>query len=525
MAQFPPNALASFTGIYTIEKIFAVLNALLQARKLIAGNYDPLKTGIAAGTGYTVVSSSQAAELFGFGSQLHRMMIYHEKGAGGQIPVTAFALPAASGGAAATKTVTFATDATSAGTYIFRCGSYLVEDVIQIGVANGATANDIAALLNTAVNANPNLPFTSSVALGVVTLTAKTVDLTGDDLLVTNNQKTEEAELLPDAMTVTIANGVTGAGASSLTELWDYVAAESTPWNTTIIHPYISTLSLDSASVAIGNPNDQSGQYDSRDYRPASVFSTDRVAGEAGLSAALALGNSKDLDCANIRLEAPDYPELGFEIASYTSAVIEVGSMFNSSRAYTHLTLPELYGPLDPTEDWTTYKAGGKAYDNRDLAVNAGLTVIQHIDGVSRIGDVTGFWKPQDNQNAPFKLQVNRWKAWNIQNAYNIYVNGTENKGRAIVFNVAATNQSANAIDADILKAGLALVSSLLGQNAWLYDADFTIKNTQVIPSTVNPDRFDFVLPVVLSGNNRINIGEVQIDRDPNVITLTIAQA
>lgn len=524
MASFPGNALASFNGMFTIEKIFAVLNALLQARKLIAGNYDPLKTGIVAGTAYTLISSNQAAELFGFGSQLHRMMIYQEKGAGGQIPVTAFALPA-SGGAAATKTVTFATNASSAGTYIFRAGSYLIEDLVSINVANGDTPTIIAALLNTAINANENLPFTSGVALGVVTLTAKTVDITSESLLVTNNQKTEEVELLPDDMTVSIADAVSGTGESSLSELWDYVAAESTPWNTSIVHPYISTGSLDSASLAIGQPNDQSGQYDARDYRPASVFSTDRTPGNAGLVTALALADGRKLDAGNIRLETPDYPELGFEIAVYVSAKIEIASMVNSSRAYTPVLLPDLYGPLDPTEDWTTFKLGGKAYDNRDLAVKAGLTVITHVDGVSQLGDVSGFWKPESNQNAPFKFQVNRWKAWNIQNIYNIYVNGTENKGRAIVFNVAATDQAAGAIDSDLLTSGVALVSSLIGRKAWIFDADFTIRNTQVIPSSSNPDRFDFKIPVVVSGNYRIGVGEIAIDRDPSVITLTIVQS
>ena len=525
MATFPSNARASFTGMFTIEKIFTVLNAFLQARKLMAGNYDPAKTGIVPSTGYTVTSASGAAKLFGYGSQLHRMMIYHEKGAGGQIPVTLFALPAAVGGAAATKTVTFATAATSSGTYIFRCGSYLSDDIISIGVSVGDDPADIAALLNIAINNKPNLPLTSTVTDEVVTLTAKTLDVTSEDLLVTNNIGTDEYKTLPGSMTVTIADGVSGAGKSDLSTLWDYVAAESTAWNTSIVHPYTDTLELDSASNAIGQPTAQTGQYDSRDYRPASVYSVDTTGGESGLTAALALGDGRDEDCANIRIEAPDYPELGYEIACYLSGAVEASSMDESARAYTPLKLPELFGPLDSTEDWTNYKEGGKAYDNRDLAVKAGLSLIQYKDGVANVGDVTGFWKPEDNQNAPFKYQVNRWKAWSIQNLYNIYVNGDENKGRAIVNSVAATDQSSGAIDEDILKAGLAQVTSNLGKNAWIYDADFTIRNTQVNPSSVNPDRFDFILPVILSGNNRINIGEIQIDRDPTVVNLTISQS
>lgn len=523
MAQFPNNALASFYGILTIEKVFQVLNAFLQARKIIAGGYDPLKTSIAPNTPYTVTSASGAAKLFGYGSQLHRMMLYHEKGAGGQIPVTAFPLATAIGGAAQEQTITFTTNATSSGSYIFRVGSYLVEDVIQIGVSAGNTPDEIAALLNTAINSNPNLPFTSTVALGVVTCVAKTEDITSDKLLITANQK--EADLLPDAMEVNIVKSSAGTGKSDLAGFYSYVSAESSPWNTTFIVPYADEITLDGISNTIGQPNDQSGLYDPRDYRPASCYTVDTAPGEAGLAAAITLADGRELDCANIRIEAPDYPELGYEIASYFTGRMEASAMAQSSRAYTHLSLTELYGPLDITNDWTSYKENGKSYDNRDLARQAGLTVITFLDNVSKIGDVAGFWSPDDNNNKPFTMQVNRWKSWSIQNLYDLYVNGDEQKGRAIVTNAGATLQSENAIDEDILKAGLDQVSSLLGTNAWLYDAAFTIRNTEVIPSDSNPDRFDFKLPCVLSGNNRINLGEVGIDNNPNVVTLTIVQS
>lgn len=516
MASLPNNALASIYTAFTIEAIFGVLKAFLQADKLLAGGYDPLKTEIVPGQAYTVVSAKQAATLFGFGSQLHRMVIYQILGAGGQIPITCFPLDAASGGATETKTITFATNATSTGSYIFRVGSYLVSDVIQIGVSSGDTPDAIAALLNDAINANANLPFKSTVLAGVVTIVSKTADLTASELSVTVNQK--EAALLPEDMTVVILSTVSGAGTSSLTILWNYIMAETTPWHTSIIHPYTAELALDSGAVAIGNPNDQSGQYDPRDYRPASIYTCDTTKGEAGLTAALDLADGRENDCGNVRLEAPDYPEVGFEIATYVSAKMEVGSMFESARAYTHIALSELYGPLDPQEDWTSYKEGGKAYDNRDLAVKAGLTPIFN----KKIGDMTSFWQPESNQNAPFKFQVNRWKAWNIQNLYAIYINGDENSGRAIVNSVAATKQSANAIDASVLIAGLAIVTSQLEKEAWIYQALFTLNNTQVIPSDTNPDRFDFKLPVILSGNNRINVGGIEIDRDQTAVDIVL---
>lgn len=520
MASFPSTALASFKGAFTIEKIFSVLSALLQARKVLAGGYDPLKTGIVDGQDYTLISAAQAAELFGFGSQLHRMAIYHFKKS--SVPTVAIALPAAAGGAAGEKTITFATTATSAGTYVFRIGSYLTEDLITIAVANGAVVEDIADLLVTAITEKPNLPYTATNLVGVVTIVAKTLDITSESLSVTNNQKTDEADLIPGGMTVIIADSVVGVGASVVTSLWTFIANENTPWNTSIVQPYIDTAALDAASVAIGNPNDQTGQYDPRDYRPASVYTTDRTPDTAGLTAAIALGDLRKNDAANVRLEAPDYPELGYEIAAYVSAAIETASMNKSSNAYTRLSLEDLYGPLDPLLDWTTFKSGGKAYDNRDLAVKSGLTPIIFKDNLAKPGDVTGFWRPEDNKNAPFAKQVNRWKAWNIQNAFNIYLNGDDNKDRPIVNSVAAVKQSENPIDEDTLAAGLALVTGVAENTAWIFEAAFTIRNTAITPSSSNPDRFDIIIPVVLSGNNRINLGEIQIDTDPSVVSLTL---
>lgn len=522
MASFPQNARASFKGAFTVETIFSVLAALLQARKIIAGGYDPLKTEIVDGQAYTILSANQAGELFGFGSQLHRMAIYHFLITGGQIPTTAIALPAAVGGTAGEKTITFATDVTTAGTYVFRVGSYLTDDLITISASAGDTPDEVAALLNSAINALPNLPFTSAVALGVVTVTAKTADITSDSLSVTVNVAGTEADDAPGAMTVAIVDSVAGVGKSVITSLWTYLAAETTPWMTSIVHPYTDTAELDSGSAAIGNPNDQTGLYDPRDYRPGSVYSCDTAPGEAGLAAAIVVADARPLDAANIRLEAPDYPELGYEIACYVSGAIELASMSRTASAYTRLNLPALFGPLDPAEDWTTFLSGGKAYNNRDTAVKAGLTPIIYLDGIAKPGDVNGFWSPQDNQNAPFKYQVNRWKSWNMQNIYNIYLNGEDNKDRPIVNSVAATKVSERAIDTDVIAAGLAQVTGVGENFAWIYEAAWTIRNTTVTISSQNPDRFDIVIPIVLSGNNRINLGEIQIDRDPAVISLTL---
>ena len=509
------NDIASIKAVSTVEKLFAVLITLLQSKQIIAGNYDPLKTAVVDNEPVNLNSPSEAADLFGFGSQLHRMAIYSFLAVGGNVPITAFPLPAAIGGAAATKTITFAIDVTTAGTYYIRAGSYLTDDLLTVAAAVGATPTEIAALVAEAVTGLPNLPFTAAAALGVVTLTAKTKDVTTDDLSVTINHK--ESTKLPGGMTAVVANGIAGTGISVLTGLWSYLDDETTPWYTNIVQPYTdTTLALDGALAAIGNPNDQSGLYDAKDYRPAQSFTVDTTGGSAGLAAAIALGDArKNTDVVNCRAEAPDYPELGFEIACYLSGFIALNAVLKSATGYTKVKLSALFGPLDSAEDWTTKTTDGiKGYDNVNAADRAGITSIIYKNGVAQPGDVTTFWHPDDLQNKPFKYVVNQRKIWNVQNITEIYLNSDSLIDAPIVKNVAAVNQSEGAVDADTLKAGLAQIAGVMERFAWIYSAKFTIQNTTVTENEINPDRFDIVTPIIVSGNNRVNNGEVQVDRN-----------
>lgn len=514
---------ASIKGVNTKEKSFAATGSVLQSRKLLSGGYLPAKTGIVAGRKYTLLNAEQAATLFGYGSPLHRMAIYHFASSAGAVPTDALPLAAASGGAAATKTITFATNATGAGNYYFRLGSYLADDLITIGVAVGATPTDIAALLATAISNKPNLPFTASPALGVVTLTAKYADQNSQDLRVTNNILAGESDELPAGMTVAIANGTSGSGKSDIALLTAYLAAESSPWYTSVVMPDKDAASLNAVSAVIGNPNDVTGLYDDIDYRPASVYTCDTTAGSAGLTALLSLGNGRKLDCANVMLGAPDYPELGYEIAAYVSGFVDKQGVIASSNEYTRLTMPLLFGPVAVANDWTTVApAGSKSYDNRNLAVKAGITPIIYKDGVAQPGDMTGFWHPDDNQNAPFKFVVNRIKIWNYRNIANTYINGADLKDRPIVNSAAAVNQSERPIDSDILLAGLAQLAGYAEGKAWIFEAAFTIANTTVTLNEDNPDRFDFVIPIIVSGNNRVNSGEIQVDRNLQAVSVRL---
>ncbi|MHA1379312.1 MAG: hypothetical protein ACTSRG_13090 [Candidatus Helarchaeota archaeon] len=396
---------------------------------------------------------------------------------------------------------------------------------MKFAVAVSATPDSVAAAYEALINAKTSLPFTAAAVTGVLTLTAKTLDVTSEALKVTLNQKEDEIELIPSGMTTVIADDVTGVGESVLTNLWTYVSGTESGWNTNVITPYAGITALDGALVAGGNPNDQNGNYDPLDYRPFNSYTGDVDGGQSALTAAIALGDSrKNIDPIGCRVAAPTYPEQTFEISAYVSGKIALERMINPAKSYEGLSLPDLFGPLDPANDWTinTGDPDVKPYQNLNNAAIAGITPIVYKNNVATLGDVTSFWHPDDNQNAPFKYICNQTKIWNLQLNYENFLDSADLNNRPIVNNVAATLQSAEAIDTDTIKAGIAEVAGNAESDALIYDADFTINNTQVVIDGSNPDRIKATIPSIISGNYRVGDGEVQVDRNINLVGITI---
>lgn len=153
-----------------------------------------------ADTPIQVFSEGQAREYFGNGSPLALMV----KAALEQNPAISelWCVPQDEDGSAvaASGTIAFAVSGLTAGTIYLYVGRHLV----RVGVSASDTANDIAAAVNTAINANLALPFSSTVSTNTVTLTARckgtagnswvwALDYTGAGLTPTITQPTSGA--------------------------------------------------------------------------------------------------------------------------------------------------------------------------------------------------------------------------------------------------------------------------------------------------------------------------------------------
>lgn len=133
----------------------------------------------AAETPGRVYSESEAIAYFGAGSVAH-LMVKAALKANPYANISVIAPADGGGSVAASGTVTCTGPATSAGLLTLK----IADKAIEVPVAAGDTATEIAAALKAALDNLPELPVTAAAAEGVVTLTAKNKGLLGNAILV-----------------------------------------------------------------------------------------------------------------------------------------------------------------------------------------------------------------------------------------------------------------------------------------------------------------------------------------------------
>ncbi len=172
--------------------------------------------------------SSDLSALFGARSELRAMIVAAQLYQG--INIKAIACAEASGGVAATCTITIATTSTAAGTWKY----YVEGKEIQVTIASGDTATQQAVKIVTAFGLEPNIRVTAGNVDGVVTLTAANVGTRGNDITVyqdTSEGPTSSTSTLGTASAYSVSagpNGVTGVrlgGGTGTDSLTNAIAA------------------------------------------------------------------------------------------------------------------------------------------------------------------------------------------------------------------------------------------------------------------------------------------------------------
>lgn len=200
---------------------------LLVGQRLAAGT-------LAAGVVQLLSNEDQAKDWFGRASMLAAMAVAY-KAVDNYTETYALGVDDNGAGAAATGTLTFTGPSTAAGTVEL----YIAGKRVDIGVASGQTANQVAAAAEAAINADLDLPVTAAVLNAVVTLTANHKGELGNAIDVRHSYYPGEA--LPAGVTLAI---VAMAGGTSDPAAAAIVAAISDERYDTIVWPWTSAASL-----------------------------------------------------------------------------------------------------------------------------------------------------------------------------------------------------------------------------------------------------------------------------------------
>lgn len=172
---------------------------LIVAQRLAAGS-------VAALIPTEVFSDAQAADYFGLGSMAHQMCRAAIV-ANPYLDLTVCALDDNAAGLQADGTVTIVGPATASGYLRLHIGHRSIE----IGVANGAAQNDIAAALKAEIDKLADLPVTAGIAANVITLTHRHKGTVGNQV----DLVTEVTAKGVTAAVVAMAGGVTDPDVST----------------------------------------------------------------------------------------------------------------------------------------------------------------------------------------------------------------------------------------------------------------------------------------------------------------------
>ena len=476
---------------------------------LIIGTYDPSLTDIVADEPVRVFSPEHAGALTGFGFMLHRMAVQAFAGSDG---VETYIVPQDEAGTAvqASGTVLFAGTATKSGTIAI----YLAYSRVSVSVASGATAAEVATAISAAVNADKTLSVTASASTATVTFTAKSAGPWGNDITIAFSLKA--GELIPDGITATVTAMSGGAGVPDISTALDALGTgdgSNEDFFTDVVHGYgQDTSTLD----ALSTYNEACyGGLVARQFR---AMTGDTVAGSAGLSALTTLGGNRKAERTNGVVPVPGSASHPAEIAAQ---VVGIMAKINSDRAEGHCldqTLVDIH-PGDKADRWTS------EYDNRDIAVKAGISTTMVKSGVVKIQNLLTFYHPDD-----VPITSNGYRSMrNISILQNINANHKANferekwQGITIVSDVNRVTDVTSrkkARDVDSVKDDLAALANAYAGKAWLYSADYTLAGLAEADSVViraGGTGFDTTLKLILSGEGGIFDNTVAFDTDISV--------
>lgn len=510
-----PSSLAAVNGVTVKNEQFAVSASVIPQKNVIIGTYDETTyTSITPNVPIRVFSAQDVGAKTGFGFMLHRLA----KAAFKAGTVETWIIPQAEGGSdpdQATGEIDYSTSVgVLAGTHVI----YIAGDRVAVNITAGMTPTQIGDAVEAAINAITDLPVVALNAAGVLGLTSKSGGEFGNDISIAFNLNSGEET--PSGVNYVVTDMTGGTGTPDIQDALDALGTgdgQNEKYFTNLIHGYgAETAVLDAISTYNGAGNTFVGNYKKEVARPFRSLIGDVTSGSAGLAAALLFADGRKLDRTNGKICVPGSQSHPQEIAAQMIGLMAITNSIRAEEGYIDKVLEGVW-PGDTSDRWTN------TYDNRDQAVQGGVSTTLIKNGVMTAQNVITFYRPDDV--AP---ESNGYRPMrNISIIQNMLYNYRQNferekwKGITIVEDTAKVsdiNDREKARDTDAVIDDLVALADAFAGKAWLYTASYT-KQSLSVDLRSGLTGFDITFPVILSGEGGIFNSLITFDTSIAILT------
>lgn len=474
----------------SIENKALVQTAQSMVRKaLIIATYDSSKTGINDNVPKQYLSVEAVADELGWGSPAHRLA---KAFAEGSSAIQLYVAPQAEDAAATAAAGSIVVSATTAeaGTISL----YVGDELIEVGVSAGDSADAIASAIAAAINAEPGLPVSASAATGTVTVTAKSKGTFGNSITLAVNL---DGQALPSGVTLTITQLSGGATDPDIQDVLDELGtgdASNSLGITDVVCAYAAeSAKFSKLSVYNGIGNTKTGCYAPTVGRPmrAAWVSVDSFTNMKAIT------DDNVLDRTNAFIAAPGIYRHPAELAA---KIVGITADINQANAHRSYVGEVLGGHTSVSGRWTDTGA------SRDAAIKAGIATTRVDNNVLVIDGLVTMYRPSS-----VAADHNAYRSYrNISILQNILKNHRDTWAArpsfTVVEDAATVDPREKPFVLDIL--GVKGINTVMVGNwkklAWLYSDEYTIKN-QVVTLRAANNGFDIQLPIILSAEGVVS--------------------
>lgn len=506
MTTITNGSLAAGTGVSVKNTQFKATVEDLQRKAVIIATYDPAKVGIADNIPEQFLNATAIGAKYGKGTMIHRLAIRVFKGSknGTGVEVYVIPQPELGGSVAATGQVAFTAAGVLAGTvYLYAAGLR-----IPFTIATGATDEEITDAAIAAITADQNLPITASkVAITFeLKIDSKSAGPWGNDISISFNLGTGEE--FPTGVSQVTTPMATGAGIPDIDDALNGTGIgdnANEAHYTGIVHGYgLDTTTLDKISTYVGEGNVDNGLYSKVIARPFRALTGDVTPLDAGLTALIAISDTRLEDRANGVIYTPDSKSHPSEIAALALGKIETINSSIAAMGYNGQPLEDINPGISanrPTDQYT----------ERDRATEKGISATSVQGGVVTLENVITFYRPDDvdpNSNG-YRDMSNISTIQNILNSEKKKFQQEKWKGTIIVKDKSVVTgvNKIKAVDTGSVRDDMFALADAWAEKGWIFDAEF-MKNKLKEPGAITirtaGNGFNVINGFQLSGNGDI---------------------